>query len=190
MPNSSLQQIVVESTLNDRRTVSALVDPGSNLSYIDQDLVYELQLTLEPLEQPLSIVNFDGSTTERGIVWDRVKTDLRLGHLTFGDTIFHVTFLDPNLPLVLGFDFAQANNMNISWRDLGISFTHLRSSSVTMEPPIDYRPDWLDEVDYEAPDLTKVKELVHEDYHEFLDFSKEKVSNRRLDPQGECENNP
>jgi hypothetical protein len=44
-----------------------------------------------------------------------------------------------------------------------------------LDPPSDLRPDWLDEIDYEPPAITKLKTLVLERYHDYLDvFSKEK----------------
>ena len=87
--------------------------------------------------------------------------------------------MSPGPKAVLGFDFAQHSSLQFDWQQRSISFPQhqLRASTLDdyLEAPSDLRPDWIDQLDYDPPELAQLKELVPVQYHSFLDiFSKEK----------------
>jgi transposase InsO family protein len=168
--------IVVATSINLSPDISTIIDPGSTLSYIDHSLVKDLELQEIPLHQPISIVNFDDSISTNGLVTNQVIVDLRLGQHDFAAVPLMVTKLSSRLPLLLGFDFADHCGLNISWTKKSIYFEPLRASNINIvEPPSDYRPAWLEEMDYEPPSLAKARTIVPEDYHSYIDvFSKER----------------
>jgi len=175
-PSHRFDTVIIEATIHDSPIISAIVDPGSTLSYIDETLARQLHLTKLPLHQPISIVNFDDSISDNGLVLHKVIVDIRVGQHDFTAVPLMVTRLSPHLPLLFGFDFADHYGLNISWRNKAISFEPLRVSTTNIiDPPDNYRPLWLEEMDYEPPSLTKARSIVPPEYHSFIDvFSKEK----------------
>ncbi len=170
------ESILVNSSIGPLSSLSTLIDPGSNRSYISRDLVRSLNLKERPLDRSIGIINFDGSYSEC-VVTSFVLIDLEIEDHVFHDTLFLVTSLPPDNPIILGFDFADRNSLVISWATKAITFNRQASTHISdvIDPPLDFQPDWLDEIDYEPPSLEKAREIVPPEYHNCNDvFSKEK----------------
>jgi hypothetical protein len=142
------------------------------------------------LPTPVNVKTFDGTSASGGPIHritrrtlSFVKSSEASPHLSFEGIPFLVTRLPDSTPIILGFDFAEQSNLHVDWHQCAISFPEvsLRASHLSisedeyLDPPSDLRPDWLDEIDYEPPAITKLKTLIPEWYHDYLDvFSKEK----------------
>jgi hypothetical protein len=104
--------------------------------------------------------------------------DFHLGHHDFVAVPLMVTRLPPDLPLLLGVDFADHYGLNISWRKQTIWFEPLRVSTTTIiDPPDNYGPTWPEEMDYETPSLAEARTIVPPEYPSYLDvFQKNEES--------------
>ena len=224
---TSINTIAVSVTLPslpDRQAL-ALIDTGATNSFIHSRLAEALPSRFNPLERPLRINNFDGTSTTT--VTRSLTVDVQLGSRTFTHDLLVSDALPQNYDMVLGFDFSSRAQFVFRWAEREIGFltppdfipdvqppsdSTMRVSGTTtratlssdstkrisdpttpvsgaitgaisssessgdeIEPPKDLTFDWLDEMDYEPPDITEARRIVPKEYHDFLDvFSKEK----------------
>ena len=131
-----------------RQHLYTLIDSGATHSFIHKKLVKQLNLPIQPIKQPLHIVNTDGSFNTHGKVTHQYLADLSIGNQGWEGVIpLLVTELNDG-EVVLGADWLIKANPNIDWKNLTISYPRLR--------------------------ITKEAPLVPQHYHEYLDvFSEE-----------------
>ena len=182
------KQIVVRLWFDgpNSKPVLALVDTGATESYVDVSLLKSHQLTTSELPTPIVVHSFDGSPHTAGPITQQVAPDVHFGppgvdqRHSVANVAFFVTKLPtPGPQVILGYDFAELTHLQINWKERSLSFPRhfLRRASTVdyLSAPDDLRPDWIDKIDYEPPESSKLRELIPSSYHDFIDvFSKER----------------
>ena len=102
-------------------TVSALLDSGTNATFIDISVIGQLGLPLTPLDSPIRVFNVDGSRNSAGDVTH--MTTITMEYLRHREELTaEVTNLGKN-SLILGYTWLKKHNPTINWQTGVIKFT-------------------------------------------------------------------
>ena len=175
------RSIFIESSVNSLETPTlTLIDTGSTDSFIDATFVKEHNLPIHTLDSPISTSNFDGSSSQYGVITQYVTVDLRIGTHYFTPVHLLLTTITAIYNIVLGLNFSRSTSMLIDCGSRLIRFpesskNRATSTEHTIIKPTNFDAEWLDEEYYEPPPKPTLEQLIPKVYHDFLDvFSKEK----------------
>jgi len=187
-------------------TTVALIDSGTTTLFISKQIVQDMNLTTHRFDEPIPLLNIDGTTNTAGRITHYVQLELLLpgvgGHKS--KTMFAVTEIDDQ-DLIIGIDWLIQHNPYINWKEGTITFKccGFQRNHITIKrtrPPDEVRRhDWYSrqreykEQGYSirilarmsksqelaiAAQQSQIKEPLPKEYQDYKDvFSKEK-SNR------------
>ena len=112
--------------------VAAMVDSGATSLFIDCKFVNQHKMLLEPLKQPITLYNIDGSLNEAGSITHKVRLLLKVGQ-DKEKFDFFVTSLRPE-KVILGLPWLRHHNPTIDWQQ---GTMKLSATSGTSPEPIE-----------------------------------------------------
>ena len=112
--------------------VAAMVDSGATSLFIDCKFVNQHKMLLEPLTQPITLYNIDGSLNEAGSITHKVRLLLKVGQ-DEEKFDFFVTSLGPE-KVILGLPWLRHRNPSIDWQK---GTMKLSATSGTSPEPIE-----------------------------------------------------
>ena len=108
-----------------------MVDSGATSLFIDCKFVNQHRMLLEPLTQPITLYNIDGSLNEAGSITHKVRLLLKVGQDEEKFNFF-VTSLGPE-KVILGLPWLRHRNPSIDWQGT----MKLSATSGTSPEPIE-----------------------------------------------------
>lgn len=102
--------------------LDALIDSGSYHSHLDGDLAYQLGLSLTPLANPISVVQFDGSATVLSLYSHPWNFDINQHRFEPDGGQWLISKMGGAFKVVLGFDFLKTFNPFINWETGEVKF--------------------------------------------------------------------
>ena len=112
--------------------VAAMVDSGATSLFIDRKFVNQHRMLLEPLTQPITLYNIDGSLNEAGSITHKVRLLLKVGQ-DKEKFDFFVTSLGPE-KVILVLPWLRHRNPSIDWQK---GTMKLSATSGTSPEPIE-----------------------------------------------------
>jgi len=104
-------------------TTAALINSGATTSFISKQIVQDMNLTTHKFDEPIPLLNIDGTTNTAGRITHYVHLELYLptigGHKS--RTMFAVTEIDDQ-DLIIGIDWLIQHNPHINWKEGTITF--------------------------------------------------------------------
>ena len=91
-----------------------LIDSGAGGKFIDQDFMKESGFKTLKLEEPLRVLNIDGTENKRGTIRDYVELDLEINGRKSLEQLM-VTGLGKE-QIILGFPWLADHNPDINWK--------------------------------------------------------------------------
>ena len=176
----------------DYTAIPALLDSGTNATFIDVSVAEWLGLLLTPLNTPIRVFNVDGSHNSAGDITHTTTILMEyLGHCE--ELTAEVINLGKN-SLILGYTWLQKHNLTINWQTGVIKFTRCPRSCLllhnwakclaTIDDEEQEGLEYIHQAKIEAPVAKKPvctpEELVPECYHSYLDIFSEKAASRFL----------
>jgi hypothetical protein len=131
--------VIYLSTVSDSR-ITTLIDSGSSDCFMDPSTATSLNLSPAPLEHPLRLCLFDGSSASAGLITKAVNLICRFPHGPEQELRFLLTPLDSTVGAVLGHQWLQKNNLDIDWTTSSIRTfcpSETPAPGVIPDPPID-----------------------------------------------------
>ena len=169
-----------------KKTVAtnALLDSGAGGIFLDQTFAQKHKLPLHPLETPIAVYNVDGSRNSAGTITHGTHLNLKIADYT-KPTEFYVTGLGQQTA-ILGFPWLKKENPDINWDTGTISLPETQVNHLPTEPitvPLTINAKTLHSITFAkqyAPEETAkpLKEMVPQEYHEYLDIFSETTANR------------
>jgi len=104
-------------------TTAALIDSGATTSFISKQIVQDMNLTTHKFNEPIPLLNIDGTTNTAGRITHYVHLELYLpmigGHKS--RTMFAVTEIDDQ-DLIIRINWLIQHNPHINWKEGTITF--------------------------------------------------------------------
>jgi len=102
--------------------VSALIDSGATLNFLDSSLATSPPFVLEPLDHPIALCLFNGKPATTGFIHESVNISVLFSDYSTQSLSLLVTKLHPSVPIVLGLPWWQSTNPTINWLALSLTF--------------------------------------------------------------------
>src|SRR5882724_1423794 len=102
--------------------VSALIDLGATLNFVDSSLAASQTFVLEPLDHPIALCLLDGKPATARFIHEFVNISVSFADFLTQSLSLLVTKLHPSSLIVLGLPWLRSTNPMIDWSALSLTF--------------------------------------------------------------------
>ena len=173
--------------------ITIMIDSGAGGNFNDQQEVKKLGLEQHKLEKKINAFNVDGTLNKKGTIKTYVNLAIKIGKRKRMEKLW-VTGLGKT-KLILGYPWLQNHNLEINWTNGTLRWDETKKTTIEeISDPDQYlktinyllennglftlglSTDLAIEQNVKKNNLD-VKEIVPEDYHEYLDIFDEQKAN-------------
>ncbi|KAK3561514.1 hypothetical protein QTP86_006170 [Hemibagrus guttatus] len=177
--NASLTTMVKITTDNDSFDFTALIDSGSALNLIHQDLIKTFNIPIQPCNPPLKVNAVNNKPIGDGIRHQTLPMQLQVG-LFHRETITSYVIDSPCHEIILGYPWLSVHDPVISWyQDLQEVFSKAKATQLPPHRPWDCAINLLPNA---MPPKSKVYPLSRPETQAMKDYIKEALSSGFIRP--------
>jgi hypothetical protein len=138
--DNKLLEVPVTLIYKDRTTriskvnTNALTDSGAEGEFIDQNYARSLRIKQTALEEPIKVLNVDGTRNKQGTITHFTEIDLQIGNQIRKQRLY-VTGLGKQ-KVILGFTWLRSANPDINWQTGEIKWRPIEANEDCVELPV------------------------------------------------------